>query len=534
MIARLRTSWVAVMLIVIASVFVPTNAVSAHAGLISSEPKASSWLAVSPTEIVLVFDEQVGVVFSRVTILDQEGNEIINAKLIRDQSDPRIVRASINTLPNGTFVVVWRVASADSHPVQGSFAFSIGASSSDVTAVMNAGVSDRHGLNNLFNVIRFAMFASVLTLLGGAALVAFGSRSAPSIRTRMSLWSAWAVALFASVQALFAYGPHASGVKIYNLTDLSLLGDTMTTLFGQATLARVLLLLLFSCMLITIDRRSQRWWRMSAVAIAVAIAGSMSAVGHPSNQSPVGLSVALDMVHQLAVSMWVGGLFLITIDRKYWLRSTQSMLWFSRIAGYSVAILVVTGIGQTILLMDQFADLFTIEFGQKLGVKVLLVAALVALGGLSRKTLHAAGPAKLHQSVLVESLVALIIVGIAALIVALPPRAQASLVPFETTLKQSGLIASVTVTPARVGTTEIHVSIASLDGTFLQIQSITGRVGLPEKSLPNGPISFEKTGPDHYTAIVSFAFTGDWDLDILVKPTDTTTVLFSTDVLIKE
>ena len=117
---------------------------------------------------------------------------------------------------------------------------------------------------------------------------------------------------------------------------------------------------------------------------------------------------------------------------------------------------------------------------------------------------------------------------------ALPPSAQASLVPFETTLKQSGLIATVTVTPARVGTTEIHVSIESLDGTFLQIQSITGRVGLPERSLPNGPISFEKTGPDHYTAVVSFAFAGDWDLDILVKPTDTTTVLFSTDVLIKK
>lgn len=534
MIARLRTSWVAVLLIVFASVFVPTNAVSAHAGLEESEPKPSSWLATSPSEVVLYFDEPVGVVFARIQILDQDGKEVFEARPTRDADDHATVRANIDELGDGTWVVVWRVASADSHPVQGSFAFSIGTRVSDVTAVLNAGISDRHGLNNLFNVIRFAMFAGVLTLLGGAALVAFGSRSAPSIRTRMSLWSAWAVALFASVQALFAYGPHASGVKIYSLTDLSLLGDTMTTLFGQATLARVLLLLLFSLVLITIDHRSQRWWRISAIAIAVAVAGSMSAVGHPINQSPVGLSVALDMMHLLAVSMWVGGLFLITIDRKYWLRSTQSMLWFSRIAGYSVVILATTGIGQTFLLMDRFSDVFTIEFGQKLSVKVLLVAALVALGGLSRRTLHAAGPAKLHQSVLVESLVALIIVGITALFVALPPSAQASLVPFETTLKQSDLIATVTVTPARVGTTEIHVSIASLDGTFLQIQSITGRVGLPERSLPNGPISFEKTGPDHYTAIVSFAFAGDWDLDILVKPTDTTTVLFSTDVLIKK
>lgn len=534
MIARLRTCWIALLLIVIGSVFVLANAASAHAGLTASEPKASSWLAISPTEIVLTFDEQVGVVFSRVIILDQEGNEIIKAKLVRDQSDPRIVRAPINTLPEGTFVVVWRVASADSHPVQGSFAFSVGTSSSDVTAVMNAGVSDRHGLNNLFNVIRFVLFAGILMLLGGTALVAYGSPRLPSIRTRMSLWGAWSLATFASVQALFAYGPHASGVRAYNFTDLSLLDDTMSTLFGKATLARVLLLLLFSLMLITIDRRSQRWWRMSAVALGVAIAGSLSAVGHPSNQSPVGLSVALDMVHFLAVSSWVGALLLIAIDRKFWLRSTQSMLWFSRVAGYSVAVLVISGVAQTALLTDGFPRVLSIDFGQKLAVKVGLVAMLVALGGLSRKSLRVYGPAKLHQPMLVESLIALMVIAVTALLVALPPRVQASLVPFEISLKQSGLIAYVTVTPARVGSTEIHVSLSSLDGTFLQTSSITGRIALPEKSLPRGPVSLIKIGPNHYTAMVNFAFAGDWVLELLVKPSDTTTILFSTDVKVVE
>jgi copper transport protein len=234
------------------------------------------------------------------------------------------------------------------------------------------------------------------------------------------------------------------------------------------------------------------------------------------------------------VSLWIGALFLITIDRKFWLRSTQSMLWFSRTAGYSVAVIAVTGIAQALLLMDGLRDIFVLEYGQKLLVKVLLVLVLVAIGALSRSTLRKSGPAKLHQSVVVEALVALIVVGITALIVALPPREQASNAPVQFSLKQSGLIADITVTPARVGSAEIHVSIGSLVGSFAQMTSVSGRMSLPSKSIPNGPVELERTSPNHYTAVVNFAFTGTWHIEFLVKPDPSRTVLFTADVKVGE
>jgi copper transport protein len=531
---RARSTWLIALFAVCFSVLLPAGSASAHAGLEESEPKPSSWLATSPTEIVLHFDESVGVVFARIKILDQEGNEVFETKPTRDANDHTTVRANIDKIGDGTWVVVWRVASADSHPVQGSFAFSIGTSSSDVTDLLNGSVSARHGLNNLFNFIRFVMFAGVLTLIGGVALVMFGAKKSPSIRTRISLWGAWLFATVASIEALFAYGPHASGVKVFNVTDLSLLGDTMSTLFGQATLLRISLLLGFSLLLLTIDYRSRGWWRASVVGASVAIAATFSAVGHPSGQSPVALSVTLDVVHLLAVSLWIGALFLIAIDRKFWLRSTQSMLWFSRAAGYSVAVIAVTGIAQTLLLMDGLRDVFVLEYGQKLAVKVLLVLVLVAIGALSRSTLRKSGPAKLHQSVLVEALIALIVVGITALIVALPPREQASNAPIEFSLEQSDLIADITVTPARVGSAEIHVAIRSTVGSFAQMTSVSGRMSLPSKSIPNGPVELVRTSPNHYTAEVSFPFSGVWKLEIVVKPDPSRTVLFTTDVKIGE
>ena len=427
---RVKRKWCLALFAACFSVLFPAGSASAHAGLEESEPKPSSWLATSPTEVVLYFDEPVGVVFARIQILDQDGNEVFETRPTRDEDDHTIVRANIDKLGDGTWVVVWRIASADSHPVQGSFAFSIGTSSSDVTRILNNDARQGHGLNNLFNIIRFVMFAGILTLLGGVAMVMFGAQKAPSIRTRMSLWGAWTFAIVASVQALFAYGPHASGVKVYNVTDLSLLSDTMTTTFGQATLFRVALLLGFSLLLMTINSRGKRLWRVIAVGTSIAIAITFSAVGHPSGESLAALSLTLDVVHLLAVSLWIGALFLITIDRKFWLRSTQSMLWFSRAAGYSVVVIAVTGIAQALLLMDGLQDVFVLEYGQKLLVKVLLVLVLVAIGALSRSTLRKSGPAKLHQSVLVEALIALIVVGITALIVALPPREQASNAPF--------------------------------------------------------------------------------------------------------
>ena len=531
---RARGTWLIALFAVCFSVFIPAGSASAHAGLEGSDPKPSSWLATSPSEVVLHFDESVGVVFARLKILDQDGKEVFEARPTRDANDHTTVRANIDKLGDGTWVVVWRVTSADSHPVQGSFAFSVGTSLSDVTTILTGDEGHKHGLNNLFNILRFVMFAGVMSLIGGVGLVMFAAKKPPSIRTRMSLWGAWTFSIVASIEALFAYGPHASGVKVYNFTDLSLLGDTMSTTYGQATLLRISLLLSFSLLLMKMEFCNKRAWRLSAIFASVFVAATLSAVGHPSGQSPVALSFSLDVLHILAVSLWIGALFLITIDRKFWLRSTQSMLWFSRMAGYSVAVIAVTGVVQSMLLMDGPRNLFVLEYGQKLVVKVGLVLVLVAIGALSRATLRKSGPAKLHQSIVVESLIALIVVAITALLVAIPPRVQISNAPVQFSLKQSGLIADITVTPARIGASEIHLNMGSLEGSFAQMTSVTARMSLPNKNIPNGPIELQRTGPNHYTAVVNFAFTGKWRIEFLVKPDPSRTVLFTADVKVGE
>ncbi|NDF88891.1 MAG: copper resistance protein CopC, partial [Actinobacteria bacterium] len=100
-----------------------TNIAEAHAGLKSSEPAASSVLEQTPKEIVLNFGESVEVSFGSIRLFDSNSKIIVlptPKHVVKDGVvDTKTVRVAVPDLEPGSFLVVWRVVSADSHPVQG-------------------------------------------------------------------------------------------------------------------------------------------------------------------------------------------------------------------------------------------------------------------------------------------------------------------------------------------------------------------------------------------------------------------------------
>ncbi|NBS28116.1 MAG: copper resistance protein CopC [Actinobacteria bacterium] len=133
------------------------------------------------------------------------------------------------TLDDGTYVVVWRVTSSDGHPVQGSFTFVVGEATSTVgDAVANA-TTVTHGLSRLFVVIRASIFLSLAALIGAIVLLWSSAPRRLSSRASIAVRGAWIVLLAATIEAFFAFGPHAAGVKIYNAFDGDLISATLTT-----------------------------------------------------------------------------------------------------------------------------------------------------------------------------------------------------------------------------------------------------------------------------------------------------------------
>ncbi len=539
MMLRKLLARLALVIVALLTVLAPAQIASAHAILLTSEPAPSAVLDQSPTEIALFFNEFVDTVFGKVRILNSSGNVVQTVKPVHDASNQSIVRAPISPLEPGTYVVVWRVASADSHPVQGSFAFQIGNISTDVSAISNGQVVERHGLASLFDVIRWVTYLGVVLLIGGIGLLQAVRTDRLSPRSTLALIGGWAFAALGTLEGLIAYGPHISGYKIYKAVDLSLLSETLTTQYGKMQLLRLMMLGIIGTLIAVIQFRGTLWWKFGAWASLVGITLTLSLAGHPVATNPVAFSVGIDMLHMLAISLWVGPLMIIVYDRNMWLAndestSAPSLRWFSRTAGFAVPVIVVTGVIQAWLMLGGFSHILDSRYGRTLIVKASLVVVLIALGAVSRVAMQRKQSGTLRQSMGIEVLFGIIILTITSALVAMPQKGTIEPAPLSSTIFQGQMIVELSLTSARVGQSEVHVVVARADGTFVQIESATARMSMPARNIPNGPIALEETGSNHFSGVTEFAYSGEWVVEILVKETASSTTLFKIAVEIKK
>ena len=63
--------------------------------------------------------------FSTIKVLDQTGKPVDNGDKAVDASDRTLLRVSLPQLPPGTYRVVWRALSVDTHVTEGAFTFDV-------------------------------------------------------------------------------------------------------------------------------------------------------------------------------------------------------------------------------------------------------------------------------------------------------------------------------------------------------------------------------------------------------------------------
>lgn len=519
-----------------AALAVPGSA-SAHAVLVSSEPAPFAVLDAPPDEVVLHFNEPVGTVFASVRVLAADGTEVAAIRPSHGASRSTVA-AALAPLAEGTWVVVWRVTSADGHPVQGSFTFRIGADQPDLVPELSAYDSAEHGLSLLFNVIRGAVLTGLIVAIGGAWLLGRAPSSRAGVRSTMLVRGGVVVAAVATLQALVTFGPHASGLKIYAARDLGLLADTLTTAFGRWQVARLVALGCMAWLAWRLERRSERWWRAAWLLAVVTAVVSVSASGHPVTQSPAALSVALDAVHLSAVSLWLGGLVVLGADRRTWLGGARdaAVASFSRMAGFAVLAIVATGTAQSAIILGAPSELVDTRYGRLLAVKVAVATVLVALGAVSRALLRRSGARSLSSSVASEMILGAVVVTLTAVLTGVAPgdgRAAAT-GEFEAQQVRAEVLASVTLTPARTGDNELHVILVPPGGALDEPESIAARLSFPggegRDALPPSPVPLDRVGPNHVTARVSVPFAGTWVLEVIVRPEASRSLLYRFEV----
>ena len=110
----------------IAGSLLPPTQARAHAHLDHASPAVGSTVAQAPQEVVIWFTRDLEPAFSTIQVNDEKGAPVTAGKAVVDPKQRTLLRVPLKALPPGTYKVIWRVLSVDTHRTQGEFKFRVG------------------------------------------------------------------------------------------------------------------------------------------------------------------------------------------------------------------------------------------------------------------------------------------------------------------------------------------------------------------------------------------------------------------------
>ncbi len=213
--------------------------------------------------------------------------------------------------------------------------------------------------------------------------------------------------------------------------DVSLLlSSSWGTAFKLAVAAAAVAL---AAMVVARRGRALGWWLAGGAATVLAVFPGLT--GHASGGDvPTWLTVPADALHVLAAGAWMGGLATVLWIESAWRcreRDGSSLLptlvpAFSRLAQLSVVILVLTGTLATWFHLPALTDLWRTDYGRTLSLKLVLVAVVLALGGINWKRLsprlaEAEGSRAMRRAATLELVLGTLVLLVTAILVRTSP-----------------------------------------------------------------------------------------------------------------
>ncbi|MGA2926733.1 MAG: copper resistance protein CopC [Solirubrobacteraceae bacterium] len=382
---------------------------SAHAYLVKTVPAASGILDTAPQTVQLTYDEAVEPRFAIISVTNAAGRQEATAPPNRSPSDPDTLVVPLRPrLSEGWYLIYWRAISVDGHPVQGAFTYAVGPDPGPAPQFPVPKISATAATPQLL-ITRWAMFVAVMASIGLLALRLAIARPAVRRVDGVSLRALSVAVVVASVLGLVV-------IPVY--LDFSTANDSLRSVFDVSTLVPLFRVTAFGRALVDLEccfalfcvaawvslwvDRPQRRYRSiaelaancGAVLAAAAVLVIPGAAGHAGQTSPRGLTVALDWLHMVSGSVWLGGLIgLLILSASLPARDRVTALAvvvprFSNVALISVLALGASGAAEGLLHTPALNALWETGYGVALLVKVGLLGAavLIASGNLLRST----------------------------------------------------------------------------------------------------------------------------------------------------
>lgn len=369
---RFRSPVLAVLAAVCWLLLPPVSA-SAHAVLIGTDPALSTTVqGDAPTQVVLYFSEPVKIRFGGVRVFDSFLRRY-------DTGEPRFVDdrtvvVGVKPLRDGSFIVAWRVISADTHPIRGAFTFAVGSptitdgSSKQIDTALSGFGSAPKPVLVAAAAARMLGYLTALLLFGTLVFllvvwrpqVPGGRADRGMTRTAARLLRrVWPAAVVASVLVVVTQASTEAGASLAKGLLPSTLGPVLGSTLGHVWIVRMVLLAAMLPLLLRMSwvpsgssvpsappappvspvppgrarsvgalaaspetfeqdvpprppgaRRGAAW---AAVLLAAGIVATPAFWGHATTTDPKALALASDATHLLSVSAWVGGLICLLL-----------------------------------------------------------------------------------------------------------------------------------------------------------------------------------------------------------------------------
>ena len=531
---RALAAWVGLLFGLLGVLLAPAAPASAHAALVASDPSNGTIVPDAPNKVTLTFSESVQLLNGKIQILAPDGTRA-------DQGEPTAAGTTI-TIPlrtgggRGTYLVSYRVISADSHPVAGSLTYSVGAAS---TPPSEEGFTETVDpvVRTLIPVAKYLGYAGLVLLVGPVLVLALLwphrlSRSGPA----RLVWTGVGLVLLSTLLSLWLQAPYATGTGLFG-AGLGDLRDVLGSTFGAVMLVRLGVICAAAFLLRPLLRGSGGEGRSDLAllgVLGVAALATWPLTGHPTASPVAGVSVVVDAIHLSAMAVWVGGLvmlFAFLLPRADERELGAILPIWSRWAFTAVGALILAGVVQALIEVASFAGLVNTTYGQMILVKSGLVAAAVGIAALSRRMVlnrsAATGPRRLRRAVLAELLITAVVLGVTSVLVQIPPPRSAVAADSATTsttisqtLRSNTMSLQVDVFPATVGNNSIHLYAYTLDNKPLPVVEWTATAALADKNIEPIEVPLLRITDFHAIGDIALPMAGEWTLKFTVRTSD--------------
>lgn len=550
-------------LIFLFTVFVPVQPAFAHAVPVESEPRPNQILDVSPTEILIEFNEPVVPNLSQIRLLSQAGERIETGLVEPADAENLNLRILIpEPLKDGAYLVSWQVlSSVDGHTTTGTFSFGVG--DATLTAVSTDSTVTAQ-LSPLSTAARWFFLIGTTLIMG---LFAFrllvwnpivGDVDLEPEEKELDLATAktgvrlahWGIFFLITALIIILIDQNRS----YSLIQMSNLSTWLGTQFGTIWLVRFFLVAITHFNLTTFinlkngrDVYGWEWWAGLILAIGLTLTNAL--VSHSAALSDMTLqAVLIDWGHALAATIWVGGLIYFAIalwqsrqlgaETRSWL-TLSLVLNFSALAAICVGILTASGtylawrhIGSwTLLVGTAYGLALVYKLGLALVVFLLAWVNLMVLKPRLNRAYEAEDVETSHGLVKrfnwlirLEAVVAIAIISLAGVLTDLQRGVDAPLLsdaPGQTAVSATidNLDFTMEIEPALIGENSFEIEILDENGQPIpEASEVDVRFTFLGQSVGAADAVADRQENGRYLVTGSYiSLIGNWQVEVSVR-----------------